>query len=402
MSGGPDALKSVTILGTTGSVGRSTADLVAHHAERFDVYALTAHKDVKTLAAEALRLKAKKAVIADPDLYASLKEALSGSSTEAQAGEAALVDAAAHPVDWTMGAIAGFAGLKPLLAAAERGGILAIANKEPLVAAGEILKDTAHQAKSVLLPVDSEHNAIFQCLQPENSAQVQRVTLTASGGPFLNKSLDEMAHATPEEAVAHPTWSMGAKISVDSATLMNKGLELIEAHILFDLPDEKLDVVIHPQSLVHAFVSYADGSILSHMGASDMKVPILHTLAWPHRMENPTPVLDIQTLGRLDFQPVDHAKFPALHLARQAMKAGLRARIVLNAANEVAVAAFLGKHLPFHGIIETVSAILDVEGSGKAPQSLEEILFLDQDVRAITKNYILNRTHKNSHYGTSG
>jgi 1-deoxy-D-xylulose-5-phosphate reductoisomerase len=375
-------LKSVTILGATGSVGQSTLDLIGRTPEKFVVEAVTAHSDVEGLAKSARATSAKFAVIADPDRLHDLKAALSGTNIEVGAGEDAVIEAARRGADWTMAAIVGCAGLKPVMAALEGGKTLAFANKEALVSAGSIMIDAARRSGATLLPVDSEHNAIFQCLDQSAPKGVHRIVLTASGGPFRMTPLDEMARATPAQAVAHPNWSMGAKISVDSATMMNKGLELIEAHHLFAMPADRLDVVIHPQSVIHSMVEYADGSVLAQLGPTDMRIPIAHTLAWPERMDTPCERLDLAAVGRLDFMAPDYVRFPALKLARDVMVAGGPAPAIMNAANEIAVAAFLDGAIAFGEIANIVARVLE-RYVPDDPVSLADVLAIDSEARRI-------------------
>ena len=374
--------KSITILGATGSVGQSTLDLVLRNPGAFEVVALTARTDVDGLAKAARAASAKCAVIGDEARFADLKAALSGTGIHVAAGEAAVVDAARRGADWTMAAIVGCAGLMPVMAALEGGKTLAFANKEALVSAGSLMMDAARASGATLLPVDSEHNAIFQCLDQSAPKGVARIILTASGGPFRTIALAEMAKATPEQAVAHPNWSMGAKISVDSATMMNKGLELIEAHHLFAMPSERLDVVIHPQSVIHSMVEYVDGSVLAQLGATDMRIPIAHTLAWPERMDTPCERLDLVEVGRLDFEAPDLERFPALKLAREAMIAGGAAPGILNASNEIAVAAFLDRQIAFGDITGVVARVLERYGPA-APASLVDVLEIDAEARRL-------------------
>ncbi|MBM3621287.1 MAG: 1-deoxy-D-xylulose-5-phosphate reductoisomerase, partial [Alphaproteobacteria bacterium] len=315
-------MKRVTILGSTGSVGCSTVDLLARHPERYAVEALTANANVDLLAEQARRLRAKLAVVADDRRYVDLKRALDGSGIAVASGAEGLREAAARPAEWVMAAIVGFAGLPPILVAAERGATIALANKEALVCAGRLLLDAVQRGGGTLMPVDSEHNAIFQCLEERNRDRVERLILTASGGPFRDWSLAEMAAATPAQAVKHPNWDMGAKISIDSATMMNKGLELIEAHILFGVPSERIEIVIHPQSVIHSMVAYSDGSVLAQLGSPDMRTPIAHALAWPERIDAPSERLDFRTLQALTFEVPDIERFPALRLAREALQTG--------------------------------------------------------------------------------
>jgi 1-deoxy-D-xylulose-5-phosphate reductoisomerase len=372
--------RRISILGATGSVGRSTLDLVERSPERFEVVALTAQTNVDALASAARRTGARLAVLADADQLPGLRERLEGSGCEAAAGPAALVEAAAGDADWVMAAIVGCAGLVPTMAAIEAGKTVALANKEALVTAGSLMTDAAGRSGATLLPVDSEHNAIFQCLAGSRREDVARLVLTASGGPFLRSTLEQMRDATPAEAVAHPRWSMGAKISVDSATLMNKGLELIEAHHLFGLPAERIEIVVHPQSVVHSLVEFVDGSLLAQLGTADMRIPIAYTLAWPERMETPAERLSLTDVARLDFETPDERQFPALRLARNALARGGSAPVILNAANEVAVEAFLRNRIGFCEISRIVEQALE-EIDAKAPASIDDVVALDRDTR---------------------
>ncbi len=355
-------MRSVSVLGSTGSVGCSTIDLLLAHRDRYQVRCLTGGRNVAVLAQQAIALGAELAVIGDATQHAPLKEALSGYPIRVASGAAAVTEAASMPVDWTMAAITGAAGLPSTLAAIRRGGAIAFANKEALVCAGDIMLQAVRDAGAVLLPVDSEHNAIFQAMAEKNGAAVERIVLTASGGPFRTASLAEMQAATPEVALRHPVWSMGSKISIDSATMFNKGLELIEASRLFDLPESQVDVLIHPQSVVHGMVCYTDGSVLAQLGCPDMRIPIAHTLAWPERLPTQSPRLDLAKIGRLEFADPDLVRFPALRLARDALRAGGGAPTILNAANEVAVEAFLGRRVGFLDIAGIVAAVLDRMG----------------------------------------
>ncbi|MBI1273906.1 MAG: 1-deoxy-D-xylulose-5-phosphate reductoisomerase [Alphaproteobacteria bacterium] len=341
------AQRSVTILGATGSVGCQTIDLIERSPGKYRVLALTAWRNVQKLAEQARSLKPEVAVIADPACYDELKAALAGTGVRAAAGPQAVVEAAQMPADWVMAAIVGAAGLPATLAAVRRGAVVAFANKETLVCAGPLMMDLAAQSGAKLLPVDSEHNAIWQVFDFDRKEAVTRLILTASGGPFRTMTRADMAAMTAAQAVKHPVWTMGAKISIDSATLMNKGLEVIEAHFLFAMPEEKIDVVVHPQSVIHSMVEYADGSVLAQLGTPDMRTPIGYTLAWPERMETPAARLDLAQIGSLTFEAPDPEKFPALRLAREAMRAGGTAPAVLNAANEVSVQAFLDGKIGF-------------------------------------------------------
>ena len=372
--------RKIAILGATGSIGKSTLDLIERNRERFDVRAVTAATNVEALADVVRRTGAKLAVVADESRYTDLAELLVGTNCRAAAGEGALIEAAAGDAELVIAAIVGCAGLKPVMAAVEAGKTVALANKEALVTAGALMTDAAAANGATLLPVDSEHNAIFQCLVGSRAEDIAKTILTASGGPFRTASSDTMNAATPAQAVAHPNWSMGAKISVDSATLMNKGLELIEAHYLFGLPSKQLDVVIHPQSVIHSLVEFVDGSILAQLGSPDMRIPIAYALAWPERMPTPAARLDLASIARLDFEAPDLDRFPALRLAREALEAGGAAPIVLNAANEVAVAGFLAGHVRFPHITEIVQQALN-EASYDAPRTISDVLEIDRVTR---------------------
>jgi 1-deoxy-D-xylulose-5-phosphate reductoisomerase len=333
-----EAPRRITVLGSTGSIGCNTVDLIERNSEAFEIEALTAHQNVAVLSEQARRLRPKLAVIADENRYGDLKEALAGTGVGVAAGQEALVEAADRPADWVMAAIVGAAGLAPTLAAVRRGAAIALANKETLVCAGSLMVAEIARHGATVLPVDSEHNAIFQVLETRHPETVERIILTASGGPFRDLSREAMAEVTPDQAVAHPNWDMGAKISVDSATMMNKGLELIEAYHLFGLPEPQIEILVHPQSVVHSMVAYIDGSVLAQLGQPDMRTPIAYALAWPARMAAPVERLDLAAIGQLTFEAPDPDRFPALRLARQALRAGGCAPTVLNAANEIAVA----------------------------------------------------------------
>ncbi|WP_341702489.1 1-deoxy-D-xylulose-5-phosphate reductoisomerase [Ferrovibrio sp.] len=350
--------RRVTILGSTGSIGGSTIDLLQREGDRCQVVALTAQTNVALLADQARRLRAECAVIGDGSLLPELRQRLAGSGIEAAGGAAAITEAASRPADWVMAAIVGAAGLEPTLAAVRQGRIVALANKESLVCAGALVMREAALHGATILPVDSEHNAIFQVFDFDAPDSIDRVILTASGGPFRTLSLGEMREVTPAQAIAHPVWSMGAKISVDSATLMNKGLELIEASFLFPVPEERIEILIHPQSVIHSMVSYVDGSVLAQLGTPDMRTPIAVTLAWPGRMATPAARLDLAAIARLTFEVPDSARFPALNLARQALQSGGAAPTILNAANEVAVDAFLKGRIGFLDITRIVEQTL--------------------------------------------
>jgi 1-deoxy-D-xylulose-5-phosphate reductoisomerase len=376
--------RSVTILGATGSIGQSTLDLIGAAPERYEVVALTGHRNVERLAAAARRHHARLAVIGDAAAYAALKDALGGSEIEVAAGPTGLIEAAERSADWVMSAIVGAAGLEPTLAAVRRGAMIALATKESLICAGALLLDEVRASGAVLLPVDSEHNAIFQAMHGERRDSIERLFLTASGGPFRELSLAEMANVTPSQAVAHPNWTMGAKISVDSATMMNKGLELIEAHHLFGLAAEQIAILVHPESIVHSLVAFCDGSVLAQLGLPDMRIPIAYTLGWPDRIPAPTPRLDLAAIGRLHFEHPDAARFPALRLARAALARSDAAPTVLNAANEVAVNAFLADRIGFLEIVAVVEATLERCECGK-PEGLQHILAVDAEARRIAR-----------------
>ncbi len=382
--------RRITILGATGSVGRSTLDLIEREPERFEVVALTANSDVAALADAALRTRARRAVIADESKLGTLRDLLAGSGIEATAGATAVTEAATIGADWTMAAIVGSAGLQPVLAALEAGSTVALANKEALVCAGGLVKEAATRGGGRLLPVDSEHNAVFQCFDHDAPERVRRIILTCSGGPFRDKSIEEIRAATPAEAVRHPVWSMGAKISIDSATLMNKGLELIEAHHLFAVRADQLDIIIHPQSVIHSMVEYVDGSVLAQLGTPDMRTPIAHALAWPDRMATPCEPLDLARVARLDFEAPSPERFPALSLARAALVAGGARPASLNAANEIAVAAFLAGRIGFLDIVAVVAEVLD-RYDPPAPASLDDVLAVDIEARRLAEGRVTAR-----------
>ncbi len=390
---------SVTILGATGSIGASTIDLIKRQPKRYRVEAISAKRNAAALAKIAREIGARIAVVADSDCYGELKEALAGSGIEAAAGEQALIEAAQHPADWVMAAISGSVGLKPTMAAIERGATVALANKECLVCAGALFMRRAASAGATVLPVDSEHNALFQALGAGRREDVKRVILTASGGPFRTWSLEAIKAATPEQALRHPNWSMGPKITVDSASLMNKGLELIEAHHLFALAPDEIDVLVHPQSVVHGLVEFRDGSVVAQMGSPDMRVPIAHCLAWPERIDGPAPRLDLAALRQLTFEEPDLVRFPALVLARQAMKTGGAAPTVLNAADEIAVGEFIAGRIAFSAIATLVEATLDAaakRGLLAEPVSIDAALAVDHIARSLAKDLLLNNALKAS------
>ncbi len=390
--------KSVTVLGSTGSIGCSTLDLVRAARARgegaqFPVEALTALKRVDELIAQAREFRPRLAVIGDEALYPALKAGLEGTGIETAAGLAAVADAAARPADWVMAAIVGAAGLEPTLQAVRRGAEVALANKECLVCAGDLVCAAVEESGAVLLPVDSEHNAIFQVLDPRHLEAVEQIVLTASGGPFREWTLAQMAEVTPAQAVKHPNWSMGAKISVDSATMMNKGLEFIEAAYLFPLPAERIDIIVHPQSVIHSMVGYTDGSVLAQMGTPDMRTPIAHTLAWPSRMPTPSERLDLAKIATLTFEAPDAERFPAIRLARDSLRQGGGAPTILNAANEVAVERFLQGALGFLNIARVVETTLErlsgqpgALSNAAGAQDLDGIIALDAEARRLAED----------------
>lgn len=373
-------VRTISILGATGSVGASTLDLIRRNRDEWRVVALTANSSAAELGKLAREFGAEIAVVSDETCLPQLREALSGSAVEAAGGISALCDAAGREVDLTIAAIVGCAGLAPTMAAIETGGTIALANKEALVSAGEVMTAAVARNGATLLPVDSEHNAIFQCLQGNDVTEVRWITLTASGGPFRTWNSEQLGAATPTQAVAHPNWDMGAKISVDSATMMNKGLEFIEAHHLFPVGLDRLRIVVHPQSVIHSMVEYRDGSTLAQLGPSDMRVPIASCLAWPKRMDTPCEPLDLPTIGELSFFAPDEQLFPATRLARDAVNAGGAAPTILNAANEVAVAAFLAGKIGFTKIAALVEQALN-RNIPPAPASLEDVLAVDKQAR---------------------
>ncbi len=376
------ARRRISILGSTGSVGRQTVDLIERQPDDFAVEALTAHRNAARLAQQARGLGASLAVVADPAAYGELKEALSGSAVEAAAGPEALIEAASRSVDWIMAAIVGAAGLAPTLAAVRGCATVAFANKEALVCAGELMTREVDKSGTTLLPVDSEHNAIFQVLDTQDRAGIEKLILTASGGPFRTHRREQMAGVTPAQAVAHPNWNMGAKISVDSATMMNKGLEIIEAHHLFQMAESAIEVLVHPQSIIHSMVAYIDGSVLAQLGTPDMRTPIAHTLAWPRRMASPSMRLDLAAIGTLSFEEPDPVRVPALRLAREALLSGGLAPTVLNAANEVAVHGFLTEKIGFLDISGVVEQTL-----GRVPaapmENLDQVSEADAEARGV-------------------
>lgn len=373
--------KGVTILGSTGSIGTQTVDIVGRNPDAFRIEALTAHRNVALLAEQARLLRPALAVIADAALYADLKNALSGTGIEIAAGAEAVTAAAALPSDIVVAGIVGAAGLAPVAAAVRRGACVAFANKEVLVSAGALMMAEVKRCGAKLLPVDSEHSAVFQCFDFERPGGIRRLILTASGGPFREKDRAFMAAVTPEQAIRHPKWDMGAKISVDSATMMNKGLEIIEAAFLFDMPEDRIDVVVHPQSVIHSMVEYVDGSVLAQLGSPDMRSPIAYALSYPQRIETPTERLDLCRIASLTFEAPDPVRFPSLRLAREALRTGGAAPTILNAANEIAVGAFLGKRIGFLDI-ERVTAETLAMVPATIPESLDDVFRVDAEARA--------------------
>ncbi|MBK6706499.1 MAG: 1-deoxy-D-xylulose-5-phosphate reductoisomerase [Sphingomonadales bacterium] len=384
--------RTLSIFGATGSVGLSTLDLVRQHRDKYRVVALTANGNAADLARLAREFEPEVAVVADESAHPALKAALAGTPTKAAAGPVALIEAAQMGADWTMAAIVGCAGLPPTMAAIEAGKTVALANKEALVSAGDLMMAAVERSGATLLPVDSEHNAIFQCLAGGRIDQVRKITLTASGGPFRTHTLDQMCAVTPAQAVAHPNWDMGAKISVDSATMMNKGLELIEAHHLFPVGLDRLDIVVHPQSVIHSLVEYVDRSTLAQLGSPDMRIPIASTLAWPERLATSSEPLDLARIAKLEFEAPDIDRFPALRLARVAAEQGGAVPAILNAANEVAVAAFLAGQIGFLDIANVVSSTLDGYAPN-APHSLDHLFSIDAAARNYAKGLMEKLPH---------
>jgi 1-deoxy-D-xylulose-5-phosphate reductoisomerase len=375
------AAKRLSVLGSTGSVGTQTLDIIAENQADYEIVALVGGRNVRLLAEQAKRFRPAFTVISDAACLPELRDALAGSNLASAGGRAAVLEAAAMPADWTMSAITGVIGLEPTLAAVKHGGTIAFANKEALVSAGDVMLRAVADAQATLLPVDSEHNAIMQAAADGNTKSIEKIILTASGGPFRTHRVEEMRHITPEAALRHPVWSMGAKISIDSATMMNKGLEVIEAARLFGLDSARIEVLIHPQSVIHGMVCYTDGSVLAQLGSPDMRIPIAHTLAWPRRLATGAPRLDLAAIARLDFAPPDESRFPALRLARAALIAGAGAPTVLNAANEVAVAAFLARAIGFLDIAAIVDRVLQQFGAPPVAD-LAAVLALDEAARA--------------------
>ncbi len=377
-------MRRVSILGSTGSIGTSTLDVISQQPDAFEVVTLTAQRNAAKLIEQARQFKPKAVVIGDETQYQTVKDALAGSAIDVSAGTQALCEATAHPADMFMAAIVGVAGLKPTMAAIKTGASIAFASKECLVCAGDLMMDACTQSGSTLLPVDSEHNAIFQVFDFDQPDKVAKLTLTASGGPFRNHSAAQLANVTPEQAVAHPNWDMGAKISVDSATMMNKALEMIEAYHLFPVEAEQISAIIHPQSIIHSLVHYRDGSVLAQLGMPDMRIPIAHTLGWPKRLAVDTPTLSLSEIGTLEFTEPDSNRFPALRLVRDVMAGEQSLSIAFNAANEVAVAAFLAKKLSFAGITQVVEKILE-QTPNNPVKDIEDALYLDAETRTRTE-----------------
>lgn len=392
MAGAP---RRISILGSTGSIGTSTIDLIERNPDHYQVVALTANRNVKDLAAQAKALRAEVAVVADPSALADLQDALAGTGIEAAAGPEAVIEAASRDAEFLMAAIVGAAGLAPTLAGVAKGITIGLANKECLVCAGDLFMADVARHGATLLPVDSEHNAIFQVFDRDRPKGIEKIILTASGGPFRTWTREAMAAATPEQAVAHPNWSMGAKISVDSASMFNKGLEFIEAHYLFDLPPDRIDILVHPQSVIHSMVSYVDGSVLAQLGSPDMRTPIAYCMAWPERMDAPVKRLDLGEIARLDFETPDETRFPAIRVVREALEAGGTAPTVMNAANEIAVEAFLARRIGFLDIASVVEATMEAmakeAGASQPPQDLETVRSLDGQARRLAEDITQRR-----------
>ena len=382
-------LKKIAIFGSSGSVGKSTISVIQENPDLFEVSVLVAGSNIDLLAEQAIATKAKKVVIADESKFDDLKALLANVEIEIACGEHEIISAAREPSDLMMAAIVGFAGLKPIVAALEQGTNVALANKEPLVAAGPFILDIAQKTGAKLLPVDSEHNAIFQVFEDKHKENIKRIILTASGGPFRTWSIEDMSKASVEQAVAHPNWSMGQKISIDSATLMNKALEVIEAHYLFDIEADKIDVCIHPQSIIHSMVEYADGSILAQMGAPDMKTPIAYCLGYPERMPNGGLGLDLNQIINLSLEPVDNKKFLSIAMAYDCLHAGLSSCVVFNAVNEVAVKAFIDQKIGFNDITNVIQRMLD-KTAEQSLKSIADIVLFDETIREQTKSYMTN------------
>jgi 1-deoxy-D-xylulose-5-phosphate reductoisomerase len=385
----PQADRVVTVLGATGSIGDSTMDLLRRSRERFRVEALTAHSNVEKLAALAKEFDVRFAAVAEESRYDELKSALVGTGIAVGAGEAAMIEAAQRPANWVMAAMSGAAGLKPAIAAAERGVTVALANKECLVCAGEVFMRTALTNKACVLPVDSEHNALFQAMGAGRREDLTKVILTASGGPFRTWTKEDIEKATVEQALKHPNWSMGRKITVDSASMFNKGLEIIEAYHLFDLEPDQIEVLVHPQSIIHGLVEFSDCSVIAQMGAPDMRTPIAHCLAWPERIDGPAKKLDLAAIGQLTFEAPDPVRFPSLRLVQEALRAGGAMPTVFNAANEVAVDAFLNRKISFGGISRLVEATMEKAARHNAlPRTADDALSIDHSSRNMARGLL--------------
>lgn len=382
----PDSkLRTVTILGSTGTIGKNTLKLIEEDQKSYQVIAITGNSNVQLLAEQAKKFNVRNAVIADPKLYSELKERLSGTDIKVSAGEEAVIEASKISSDWVISGIVGMAALKPTLAAIKRGAIVALANKECLVAGGELLIEEARRYKSSIIPVDSEHNALFQLLDNRSKDDIERITITASGGPFLNKSIEELNSITPEEAVKHPNWTMGTKISIDSATMMNKGLELIEAYYLFPVEKNQIEIVIHPESIVHGLIHYNDGSVVAGLSNPNMCIPIAYALGWPNRISTKTPRLDLTEIGKLTFIKPNPKRFSSIRIAREVLETGGNAPIIFNASNEVAVKLFLENKIKFKNIttlVEKTLAALTYQSIG----NFEEIFSIDEIARDTAKN----------------
>lgn len=380
-------MKTVSILGSTGSIGHSTVDLIKQDPKNYDVKVLVGGKNAKKLAQQVKELNVQRAVIADENAYPELKSLLKGTNIDVACGRENVCESAAIPVDWTMAAITGAAGLEPTLRAIENGNEIALANKEALVCAGHIMLEAVQKAGATLLPVDSEHNAVFQSMADGQRKHVCRIILTASGGPFRNSTLEEMRKATVKDALKHPTWSMGAKISIDSATMFNKGLEIIEAARLFSMSEEKIGVYIHPQSVVHGMAQYDDGSLIAQMGSADMRIPIANTLAWPKRMRTNSQQLDLGDIGSLEFYRPDDTRFPAISLARRSLREGGASSTILSAANEIAVAAFLNENIGFLDIASVVKKTMDKLGAPEI-KTLDSVIHWDHQARDVAHQFV--------------
>jgi 1-deoxy-D-xylulose-5-phosphate reductoisomerase len=385
----PQVDRVVTVLGATGSIGASTIDLLRRSRERFRVEALTAHSNVAALAELAKEFNVSFAAIAEESRYEELKAALAGTGIAVGAGEAAMIEAAQRPANWVMAAMSGAAGLKPAIAAAERGVTVALANKECLVCAGEVFMRTAEKSGACVLPVDSEHNALFQAMGAGRREDLTRVILTASGGPFRTWTREQIENATIEQALKHPNWSMGRKITIDSASMFNKGLEIIEAYHLFDLEPDQIEVLVHPQSIIHGLVEFSDCSVVAQMGAPDMRTPIAHCLAWPERIDGPAKKLDLAAIGQLTFEAPDPVRFPSLRLVQEALRAGGAMPTVFNAANEVAVDAFLNGRIGFGGIARLVEATMEAASrTNSLPRSADDALSIDHSSRNMARDLL--------------